>query len=443
MTSLPQEKLVRAIGRWGLTGLMINSIIGGGVFGLPGIIGKLLGAASPWAYVIAAAGMGAIVACFAEISSQFRETGGPYLYARAAFGRFAGIQMGWLQYLVRLATTAANSNLFVIYLGEFWPGAQRPLARALVLSVLIGFHAGINLIGVRGGAIQSSIFAVAKLLPLSIFVVAGVAYMISGGAAARPVFSVPMAAAPLRDWMSAILLLVYAFGGAEAAVAPMGEAKDPQRDAPFAMFVGLGVSAVVYLLVQVVTLAALPAGAGGERPLAAAAAVFLGPAGAALMGIGALISLYGNLGANMINGPRITYGLAEKGDFPPLLARVHPSFRTPHISILIFAGGTYALAFAATFQWNAVLSALARLFGYIMVCGALPVLRRRTAPPRSMRIPGGLLFSAVGMLCGLVLVSRMGKKELIAMLLTAGLAGLNWLWARNRATPAHEPANLP
>lgn len=441
MTSLPKEKLVRAIGRWGLTGLMINSIIGGGIFGLPGIIGKLLGAASPWAYVIAATGMGAIVACFAEVSSQFRDTGGPYLYARAAFGRFAGIQMGWLQYLVRLASNAANSNLFVIYLGEFWPGAQRPSARALILLALIGVHTVVNLLGVRSGVNQSSFFAVTKLVPLGIFIVAGVAYMLSGGAAARAV-SAPMTAAPLQDWMSAILLLVYAFGGVEAAVAPMGEAKDPQRDAPFAMFVGLGVSAVVYLLVQVITLAALPAGAGGERPLAAAAAVFLGPAGAVLMGVGALISLYGFIGGQMVNGPRISYGLAEQGDFPSLLGRVHPRFRTPHISILIFAVGTYALAFAATFQWNAVLSAVARLFGYIMVCGALPVLRRRTAPPRSLRIPGGLLFSALGMLCGLVLVSRMGNKELVVLLLTAGLAGLNWLWARNRAAPPHEQANL-
>jgi APA family basic amino acid/polyamine antiporter len=441
MNSQPQEKLVRAIGRWGLTGLMINSIIGGGIFGLPGIIGKLLGAASPWAYVIAATGMGAIVACFAEVSSQFRDTGGPYLYARAAFGRFAGIQMGWLQYLVRLASNAANSNLFVIYLGEFWPGAQRPSARALILLALIGVHTVVNLLGVRSGVNQSSFFAVAKLLPLGIFIVAGVAYMLNGGAAARAV-SAPMTAAPLQDWMSAILLLVYAFGGVEAAVAPMGEAKDPQRDAPFAMFVGLGVSAVVYLLVQIVTLAALPAGAGGERPLAAAAAVFLGPAGAVLMGLGALISLYGFIGGQMVNGPRISYGLAEQGDFPSLLAQVHPRFRTPHISILIFAVGTYALAFAATFQWNAVLSAVARLVGYIMVCGALPVLRRRTAPPRSLRIPGGLLFSALGMLCGLILVSRMGKKEMVVLLLTAGLAGLNWLWARNRVTPPHEQANL-
>src|SRR5690349_22610886 len=97
---------------------MVNSIIGSGIFGLPPLITRQLGAAGPVAWVAAAVFSGIIMLCFAEVASRFTETGGPYLYARVAFGRFTGILMGWLTWLVRLASAAANVNLFVIYLAE-------------------------------------------------------------------------------------------------------------------------------------------------------------------------------------------------------------------------------------------------------------------------------------------------------------------------------------
>ena len=139
------------MGRWTLVALVINSIIGSGIFGLPNAVAGLVGAAAPFAYLLAGAGIGVIMACFAEVSSQFREAGGPYLYARAAFGRFAGIQMGWLAFLVRLTSAAANANLFVIYLAEFWPTVKQPWPRATVLTLLIGALAFINVRGVRSG----------------------------------------------------------------------------------------------------------------------------------------------------------------------------------------------------------------------------------------------------------------------------------------------------
>jgi basic amino acid/polyamine antiporter, APA family len=138
MPSTIDRKLLHTIGRWSLTGLVVNMVIGSGIFGLPSILTRLLGEKSPWAYVIAAVGIGAITACLAEVGSQFNEAGGPYLYARVAYGRFAGIQIAWLTWLVRLTSGAANANIFVEYLGGFWPGAQGRLARGVVLFVLIG-----------------------------------------------------------------------------------------------------------------------------------------------------------------------------------------------------------------------------------------------------------------------------------------------------------------
>ena len=161
------RQLVRAIGRWSLTALVVNSIIGSGVFGLPSTCGRPdLGKFSPLAVLLAGVGMGVIFGCFAEVASQFQQAGGPYLYARAAFGRGMGIQMAWMLFLGQAAAPAANANLFVIYLGEFWPHATDPLPRALILTILVGVLAFINVRGVRAGTQVSNFFTAAKLLPL-------------------------------------------------------------------------------------------------------------------------------------------------------------------------------------------------------------------------------------------------------------------------------------
>src|SRR5277367_4946534 len=154
----PRKELIRALGRWSLTALMVNSIIGSGVFGLPSTVAGLLGRISPLAVVLAGIGMAMIVACFAEVASRFHQAGGPYLYARAAFGRGMGIQMAWMLFLGQVAAPAANANLFVIYLGEFWPHARDPLPRTLILTLLIGALALINVRGVRTGAQVSTFF---------------------------------------------------------------------------------------------------------------------------------------------------------------------------------------------------------------------------------------------------------------------------------------------
>ena len=143
--------LVRAIGRWGLAALVINSIIGSGIFGLPAIIAADLGRESPLAYLVAAAAVGIIMGCFAEVASQFRQAGGPYLYTRVAFGRLPALEVAWLHWLSRLTAAAAAINLFVTYLGYFWPSAQRPLERALVAAAILVVITGVNLLGVKVG----------------------------------------------------------------------------------------------------------------------------------------------------------------------------------------------------------------------------------------------------------------------------------------------------
>ncbi len=417
--------LVRALGRFDLTALVVNSVIGSGIFGLPAILIAHLGGWSPLAYLLAAAAIGIIALCFAEVASRFGAAGGPYLYAREAFGSFVGLQVGWVAWLVRIASAAANANLFVLYLAELWGAATQPGVRLLLLTVIFLALTVVNYRGVRQGAKVSDVFAVAKLLPLGLFGLAGLFFLQGENFAAHSVGA-------SGDWPRAMLLLVFAYGGFEAAMIPAGEMRDPRRDTPFALLVGLAVVAVTYAVVQTVVVGTLPAGTVTDRPLATAAQLFLGRGGALLMAVGAMVSVAGLLSSTMLNSPRLTYALAERGEFPGFFAAVHPRFRTPHVSIVFYAVLSWGLAVWGSFEWNAVLSAVARLLTYLSTCAALMVLRRRSGTEAAFRIPAGSVVSLAGMGFCLWLLVQMGKQELMILAVVAVLAATTWLWARRR-----------
>ena len=332
MTSSNGKGLVRVIGRWSLTALVINSIIGSGIFGLPAPAARLLGIRSPLAVLLAGLAVAPIIACYAEVSSYFTQAGGPYLWTRTAFGPFIGLQTGWLLWLVRLTAPAANANLFVSYLAEFWPSAKDPLPRAAVLTLLLGILAIINYRGVKAGTQVSNAFTVAKLLPLLIVIAAGLLYAVAGH---HPTFT-SKAPSETKAWLQAILLFVFAYGGFEGALIVMAEARNPRRDAPSALFTALITCIVVYTLTQWVVVRVLADPAHSDRPLADVAQLIMGRGGAALVAVGALVSMYGYLSANMLSVPRITFAFAEEGDFPRIFGTVHPRFHTPYFSIIVF-----------------------------------------------------------------------------------------------------------
>ncbi len=424
-TSQPQ--LIRAIGRWSMVALAVNSILGSGIFGLPSTVAALVGSASAVAVLIAGAGMGVIIACYAEVASQFSETGGTYLYLRHTFGRFVGVQVGWLMLLSRVTACAAGVNLLVIYLGEFWPAASEPLPRLAVITLFLGTLAAANYRGVSAGARVSTVTVVAKLVALAVVCVAGTIYLATHPRVpARPVD------ADLHGWLRAMLLLLFAYGGYEAALNPMGEARDPRRDAGFALFVALLILTGLYALLQLIVMGVVPDAAHSVRPLADAARVAMGPAGAALISAGALLSVYGYLSANMLTTPRGPFALAERGDFPPWLAAIHPRFRTPHRSIVVFALLLWGFSQFASFTWNVTLSAVARLLFYGAICAAVPVLRRRQPAEALYRVPGGPLLPIVGVVICAVLLAGVDFSESRVLLATVAAAALNWLVVRNR-----------
>jgi amino acid transporter len=424
-----KPELLRAIGRWALVALVLNGIIGSGIFGLPDDVARLIGGAAPWAYLLAALGMGVVMAVFAEVASQFREAGGPYLWARAAFGQFAGVQMGWFAWLVRLTSGAANAGLFMESLGYFWPAAMQPYPRAAILALLIGSLTLVNVRGVSGGALASTLFVTAKLVTLGLFVVAGLALT-------REHVPIAPVAATLDDWSQAILALVFAYGGFEAAMMPMSEAKDPRRDAPFALFVALAAVTVFYTLIHLVTMWTVPNLAASKLPLADAAQTFFGPGGATFVAAGAMVSTFGWLAAQIVSAPRLTFAFAEQGDFPALFGAVHPRYRTPYVSIVAWGLLVLALAIYGSFVWNAILSAVGRLMTYGVVCAALPVLRRRVPQADALRLPAVWLFVMVGLAFCVVFASRMNAEHAKIVTAVAAVGLLNWLAVRRRPSLA-------
>ena len=419
--------LVRVIGRWSLTALMVNSIIGGSIFGLPSLLAARIGWLSPLGYLLAGAGILIMAACIAEVSSRYDETGGLYLYARDAFGRFTGLLVAWLTWLTRIAAPSAVANLFCTYLAQFFRALGTRKWQLLVMAILIAQLAAFNYIGVKTAKTVSNIFTAVKVGFLVLFVVTGLLALLF-----RPELHVPIsvAAASARSWFEAILLLVFAYGGFEGALFVGGEARNPRRDTPLALLLALVIVCGIYTAVQFVTMATLPSVATSATPLSDAARRFLGPAGSAAIALAALVSGYGYLSANLLHAPRVTFALAENGDFPSFLAAIHPRYQTPYVSILLYAALLFIFSALGNFQWNAMLSAVSRLGIYGAMALAVPVFRNRKDGKAQFLLPYPYTFSALALLFSLVLITRMGRGEFYVVGATCAIALLNWLFVR-------------
>ena len=425
-----QTGLVRSIGRWSLAALMVNTMVGASIFGLPALLAARLGPLSPFGFLLAFAVIAVIAACMAEVASQFRDTGGPYLYTKAAFGRFLAIQNGWLTWLTRIAAVSAVANLFIIYLAEFFPAVTKPFARATVLILLIGFLAAVNYRGVSGGNQISNVFTITKLSLLAFFVIAGLTAL-----ASHP--DIRVNPGPMHStssaWFEAVLLMMYSYAGFDAALIASGETRNTRKDIPVALFSAITATTLLYIAVQYLVIHTIPNAGASAAPVVDSARRFLPHWAVRIVAAGTLISAYGYLSANLLHTPRVTFAMGERGDFPAFFARIHPRFRTPHVSIAIFAVLLMIFSIAGDFPGNAMLSIVSRLFVYGSVAAALPVLRKKHPRADAFRLPSGILFSALALLVTAVLVTRMHRGEFLVIAATALLALVNWLWARNRA----------
>jgi amino acid transporter len=237
------------------------------------------------------------------------------------------------------------------------------------------------------------------------------------------------------DWFEAVLLMIYSYGGFEAALIASGETRDARRDIPFALFTAMAATTLIYVAVQYLVIHTIPNAGASSKPVVDSARQFLSPLGAQIVAAGTLVSAYGYLSANMLHTPRITFAMGEGGDFPAIFAKIHSRFRTPHLSIVIFAMVLLLFSIAGNFRWNAMLSSVARLFVYGSAAAALPVLRTKQPQADAFRLPGGVAFAVLALLFTAVLVTRMQWGEFMVIAATTSLAFVNWLWARKRAYP--------
>src|SRR2546422_6170282 len=415
------EGLVRGIRRWDLVAVTINGIIGAGIFGLPSKVYGLIGGYSLIAFVACALVVMLIVLSFAEVGSRFDQTGGPYLYAREAFGPTVAFEVGWLIWLARLTAFAANCNLLVSYVGYFWPPANSTIPRALIITLVVLALTILNITGVRQAAIASDIFTIGKLIPMLVFIAVGF-FFINPQAFA-------LGARPATGAFSqSVLLLLYAFTGFEMAAIPAGETRDPQKHLPRALLIATAVVAFTYILIQVVCIGTLPELAKSAKPLADAGQRFMGTAGGALISAGVIISIAGNLNIVLLSGSRVPFAIAEQNQLPSFLARVHRRFFTPHVAVLITAALMFVLTLKSSFVAALTISAIARLVTYAVTCAALPVLRRSSGvSPAMFHVRGGTVIAIAALILAVWLLAHSTLAEAIQAMVAGALGLLIYL----------------
>ena len=364
-------ELRRALGRWDLTAIGVNQVIGSAIFLLPADVARQVGAWGPAAFFAVGLLSLSIALCFAEVGSRFDRTGGPYLPARAAFGRFVGFEVGWLMWFTRVSSQASVANGLALALAFYWSWLATGLPRATLIVVLTLVLTWINVRGIRQSSWVVNMLTIGKLVPLALFIAAGIWFVDPDRWSELPAVSIGQVG-------SAALLLIFAYGGYEVTGILAGEASNPRRDVPFAFVMTLLTVTAVMTLTSVVATGVLAAIAESRTPIADGAAVFLGAAGALVVSVGSSISMAGNNMGQILNGSRSIFALAENGDLPRWFARVHPVYRTPANAILFTGGVALALALSGSFVFLAAVSAVARLVMYLAVCLATLALRRRT-----------------------------------------------------------------
>jgi basic amino acid/polyamine antiporter, APA family len=392
--------LIRGIYRWDLLAVAINGIVGAGIFGLPSQVYRQTGPYSLIAFAVCALVISSIVLCFAEVGSRFSESGGPYLYAREAFGPVTGFGIGWLLWLARITAFATICNLLIGYLSYFWPRAGTGGWRVAVIGTIVIPLAVFNLLGVRQGAIVSNILVIGKLIPLLLFVAAGIFFVKLAN------FSV-VTGTSFKSFSQAVLLSVFTFSGFEYTGIVAGETREPGRNLPFALLSAVSITALLFILIQFVCIGTLPGLGNSERPLADAGRNFWGTTGGLLMTLGVIISTAGTLSIIMLAAPRVLFALAEQGQLPGFLKATHPRFRTPHFAILVSAAVILVVTVSGTFIYALTVSTITRLLTYAATCGALVALRRKSdAPPTTFSLPSGIAVSAIALvLCAWLVAS--------------------------------------
>ena len=428
--------LRRELGRWDLTAIGVNQVIGGALFAQPSLYAASVGGWSPW--LVAAVGLASLLVAlsFAEVSSRFDATGGPYLYTRSAFGRFAAFEVGWMLWFTRTASWAAVINVLATALAFYLPSLAGGWARAGFIAVIIVMIAAINIRGIRQSSLVLNVLTIGKLLPLLAFIAVGIFYL-------DPALLVPQRTPLLAELSATGLLLIFAFGGYEVIPVPAGEARDPKRAVPFALIMTIVIVTVVMTLVQVVALGTLPGLAGSRTPLADAATLFMGGMGAALLTLGAVLSTTGNnMGAGSL---RLAQPVRARraGRSPPILRSGAPAVSHAgecdprHLGRVARPGRIRTLLGPCACQRHQPPARLRRDLR-LDDSTALGRVRRAGSTPATFVVPFGPLIPGAAIVLALSMIAGARREQLIAGVIALIVGSFLYLIAVRRGLPAME-----
>lgn len=409
--------LTRALNLFDITCLCINSVVGAGIFLLPGQLYGLAGGSALWVFPLCGILCFAIALCFAEMGGMYHTTGGAYLYAKDALGPFVGFFVGWMMWLSSIIGWASVASGFMFYVDYFFPTKSLWLSK-IIGSVLILSLSTINYFGVKLGARTVNFFTVGKLVSLAIFISVGLCLIYRNTAYVRgDVFpdTWVMEGFSHEHFSKAVMVAMYAYTGFEFMVVPAGEMQRPQRDIPRVVFFVMALATLLYVVIQFVAIKTFPGLATSDKPLADAARYFMGPAGGILIGTGAILSIGGINAGIALTSPRSLYALSVDGFFPKLFSRIHPSYHTPCWAIVVNTLLTLVLTLTGSFQYLIAASVMVSILQYIPTCLSVILLRKnRPDMERSYKIPGGYCVPILALIiCGW-LIYHMEIKIIIA-----------------------------
>ena len=430
--SQDNSQLKRSLSLLDVTSLGVNGVVGQGIFFIPAIAVSKVGPAALIALILGAIICVLISLCFAEVGSRFKGTGGAYLYAREAFGDFVGFEVGWMTCIVAMTAWAALANglvtkALVPLLDAQWGVTLSPLELTLAPIILMTTLSVINLWGAKSGAGLSTALTVLKLTPIFLLIIVGLPQISTLG-------FTPFAPQGWSSLGEATLMLLYAYVGFETLVVPAGEMENPKRSIPLALITVMGLVALIYIAVFVVSIGVLPDVAQSKNPIAEASTFVLGPIGGVLIAYGILCSVLGTNAAAAVVSPRRIFAFAEGGHLPRVLARVNPKTGAPSLAIITLLIGSSLLSLSGSFEELAVMSVVARFCQYIPTCVAVITLRKRGPAP--FTLPGGVLIPVITLIACAALLQNSAPDKLLfgfyALLVGAVVYGMRHLYERSK-----------
>ena len=428
-----RHQLLRGISVAGAMVLVLNSIIGAGIFQLPAAVYPEAGVWSPWLFLIIGILVITIVLTFAELSSYFKDSGGPVLYTSTAFGPLIGFSTGWILFISRMTAFAANTTVMAIYLGDVVPWFADGIGRTILIIIVCGSLTYANFVGVKAGVRTMAVITFFKLVPIALMILLGLQY-VSGAT------FLPTAPPEFENIGGTTLLLIYAFVGFEGATIISGETKNPTATLPRALINTTILVAVLYFLIVLVYISVMPDATDGSATLIDVGQELMGPAGFILLTLGAFFSIGGNLSSIMLAVPRLPFAMAEERLLPRWFGHVHEKYATPSNSILVLGGLGLVFALSGSFTWLAAASSLTRLISYVLCIGALPVIRKKASEEEKANaygLKGGYTIPAFALALCLWIGAQASARSWIVTggLLAVGLA-LYALAAGRRARAA-------